>query len=103
MTTWSAPCWVTLDSTDQTELTSSTLCAFSMLKVNTTSAAVIGLPSCHLTPGRMVKVSFLLLSLQTHLVASQGVSLALCSVLTNTSGSDNGPRDRPVEDRLNGV
>ncbi len=51
---------MTLDSTDQTELTSSALNFFSRLKLKTTSAAVIGFPSLHLTPLRMVKVSVLL-------------------------------------------
>ena len=81
------PCWVTPDSTDQTELTSSALNFFSRLKLKTTSAAVIGFPSLHLTPLRMLKVSVLLPSLYFQLVASHGVDFALCSVLTNTSGS----------------
>ena len=33
-------------------------CAFSMLNVNATSLAVIGVPSLNLTPGRIVKVSW---------------------------------------------
>ena len=60
MTTWFEPFWVTLDSTDQTALRSSALNFFSRLKVKATSAAVIGLPSLHFTPLRMVKVSVLL-------------------------------------------
>ena len=81
------PCWVTLDSTDQTEFRSSAGNFFIRLKVNATSAAVIGVPSLHLTPLRIVNVSVLLPLLQAQLVASQGVALPLCSVLTNASGS----------------
>ena len=64
MTTLLDPCWVTLDSTDQTELMSRVLCAFSRLKVYATSAAVSGSPLENLTPLRIVKVSVLLPLLQ---------------------------------------
>ena len=86
MTTWSLPA-VTLDSTDQTELRSSPENFFSRLNVNATSAAVIGVPSLNFTPLRMLKVSTVLFLLHAHAVASHGVALAFCSVLTNTSGS----------------
>ena len=78
---------MTLDSTDQTELRSRVGYFFSRLKVKTTSAGVSGLPLLNLTPLRMVKVRVLLPLLQVQLVASQGVTLPLSSVLTNASGS----------------
>ena len=86
MTTWS-PCWVTLDSTDQTEFRSRVLYFFIRLKVKATSAAVIGVPSLNFTPLRMVKVSSVLFLLHAQAVASQGVVFSFCSVLTNASGS----------------
>src|SRR6266568_1947108 len=89
--TLSLPCWVTPDSTDQTELRSRPGFFFIRLKVNATSAAVIGVPSLHLTPLRMVNVRFLLLSPQAQAVASHGVVFPLCRVLTNASGSYTWP------------
>src|SRR3954465_4416716 len=47
---------------------------WSMSKVHFTSAEVNGLPSCHFTPSRSLKVSAFLSSLQLQLVASSGVS-----------------------------
>ena len=44
----------------------------SRSKVHFTSAAVNGLPSCHVTPSRSAKVSFLPSSLQVHLVGEVG-------------------------------
>ena len=84
---------MTLDSTDQTALRSRVGYFFSMLKVKTTSAGVSGLPLENLTPLRMVKVRSLLPLPQAQLVASQGVILPLCSVLTNASGSYTGPSE----------
>ena len=78
---------MTLESTDQTALMSSALNFLSKLKLKTTSAAVIGFPSLHLTPLRMLKVSVLLPLLYFQLVASHGVVFAFCRVLTNASGS----------------
>jgi len=95
ITTWFPDC-VTLCSTDQTELTSSPENFFIRLKVNATSAAVIGVPSFHLTPLRMVNVRVLLLLLHAQAVASHGVVFAFCKVLTNTSGSYTWPKVTPV-------
>ena len=47
-----------------------------------TSAAVIGVPSLHLTPWRIVNVSDLLPAPQFHEVASMGVVLPSCSGFT---------------------
>jgi hypothetical protein len=60
---------------------------FSSLKVNTTSAAVNGLPSDHFTPLRMVNVTVLLSLLHTQEVASHGEVLPLSRLSMNTSGS----------------
>src|SRR5665213_439476 len=51
-------------------------------KVHLTSAAENGLPSCHLTPCRSLKVSSLLSLLQAQLVASSGtiVSMLFCGL-----------------------
>src|ERR1700685_4275832 len=51
----------------------------------------------------MVKVSVLLPLLQALAVASHGVTLAFCSVLTNISGSYTGPREKEMYERLNGL
>src|SRR5215472_6201875 len=53
---------------------SSALSFLSMSKVNTTSAGVIGVPLLHLTPWRIVKVSWVLLEFQLYDVASHGVT-----------------------------
>src|SRR5258707_6369317 len=105
MTTWLVPFWVTLDRTDQTELRSNAGYFFSRLKVNTTSAALIGVPSLNLTPGRMVNDSMVSLPFQAHEVASQGVTLAFWSVLTNARGSYTCPIHDPFAKfaRLDGV
>jgi len=49
------------------------------LKVYATSAAVIGVPSLHLTPWRIVNVSDLLPAPHFQEVASIGVVLPFCS------------------------
>ena len=49
-TTWSDPSEVTLESTDQTAFRSRAGYFFNRLKVNTTSVALNGCPSDHLTP-----------------------------------------------------
>src|SRR3954451_3859207 len=46
----------------------------TMSKVHFTSALVNGLPSCHFTPSRSLKVNAFLSSLHDQLVASSGVS-----------------------------
>ena len=50
--------------------------------VHFTSAAVNGLPSCHFTPERSLKVSFVLSSLSDQLSASSGtiVSIEFCGL-----------------------
>src|SRR6516165_8683491 len=78
-------------------------CAFSRLNVYTTSAGVSGSPLVNLTPLRMVNVSVLLPLLHAQLVANQGLTLAFCSVLTNTSGSYTVPSDKLMLNGLNGL
>src|SRR5580692_8349659 len=90
-----SPDWVTLLSTDQTELTSTTGTVLIKLKVKATSAAVMGVPSLNLTPCLIVKVSVLLPLLHAQLVASQGVALAFSSVSTNARGSYTWPMVTP--------
>ena len=92
-TTWFDPDSVAPDSTDQTELRSRVGYFFSMSNVKRTSAGVSGSPLLNLTPDRIVNVSVRLPLVHAQLVASHGVSLAFCSVLTNTSGSYTGPRE----------
>src|ERR1700732_613665 len=46
----------------------------SMSQVHLTSAAVNGLPSCHLTPWRSLKVSAVLASSHDHSVARSGTT-----------------------------
>src|SRR5215471_10349526 len=54
----------------------------SMFQVHLTSLAVNGLPSCHLTPSRSLKVSCVLSAFHAQLVASSGtiVSGLFCSL-----------------------
>jgi len=78
-TTWFEPFWLTLFSTAQDAFRSSAVCFFSSWYVKTTSAAVIGLPSDHFTPGRIVNVNVLLLLLHAYFDASHGVALPLWS------------------------
>ena len=59
-----SPLWTTLFSTLHTAVRSRAGFFLSRLKVKTTSAAVIGTPSLHFTPLRIVNVSTLLPSLQ---------------------------------------
>ncbi len=73
---------MTLDSTDQTPVRSRAGYFFIRLKVYATSAAVSGVPSLHLTPGRIVNVSDLLPAPQLQEVASIGVVLPFCSGFT---------------------
>ncbi len=49
----------------------------SMSKVHLTSAEVNGLPSCHFTPWRSLKVSVLLSLTQAQLSASSGMMLSI--------------------------
>jgi hypothetical protein len=58
-----SPFWVTLFSTDQAAFRSRAEWAFNRLNVNSTSAAVSGLPSVHFRFGRIVNVSVWLLLL----------------------------------------
>ena len=76
------PAWLTLDSTDHTPGRSRAGYFFIKLNVYTTSAAVIGVPSFHLTFLRMVNVSELLPAPHCQEVASMGVVLPFCSALT---------------------
>ena len=71
--------------------------------MKTTSAAVIGVPLVNFTPLRMVKVSDLLPAPHFQEVASHGVVLPLCSVLTKTSGSYTTRPTAPWWSRLNGL
>ena len=87
MTTWSLPFLLTSVSTDQTAPRSSAGCCFISWNVYTTSSAVIGWPSVHFTPLRIVNVIDLLSDAHSNLDASQGVVSPLLSALTNTSGS----------------
>ncbi len=96
------PDWVTLDSTDQTELMSRAGNFLIRLKVKATSAAVIGVPLLNLTPCLIVNVRVLLPLLHAHLVASQGDALAFSSVSTKASGSYTCPRVMPIP-RLPGL
>ena len=72
-TTWSDPLADTLESTDQSPFRSSAGYFFSRLKEKSTSLALNGVPSDHLTPLRIVKVRVLLLFDHAHAVASHGV------------------------------
>ena len=81
------PFAVTLFSTDQTAWRSRALYFLISWKVKRTSAAVSGLPSDHLTPGRIVKVIVLLWFDQTYFEASHGVAAPLFSSSMKTSGS----------------
>ena len=80
--TWSAPVWVTLDSTDHTPVRSSAGYFLSRLNVYATSLALSGVPLLNLTPGRMVNVSDLSPAPQAQELASMGVALPFCSGLT---------------------
>ena len=48
----------------------------SRSKVQATSLAVKGWPSCHFTPSRRTKTSFLLSSFQSHFVARSGTTVS---------------------------
>ena len=72
-TTWFDPCRATLLSTDQSEFRSRAGNFFSRLKVKSTSFALKGWPSDHLTPLRMVNVRVLSLLDHAHAVDSHGV------------------------------
>src|SRR3954466_8932245 len=48
----------------------------SMSNVHFTSAELNGLPSCHFTPSRSLKVSAFLSALHDHSIASSGVRLS---------------------------
>ena len=82
---------VTLVRSDQIALMSRVGYLCSRLNVYATSAGVSGSPFVNFTPLRMVKVSVVLPVPHTHFVASQGVALPLCRVLTKASGSYTGP------------
>ncbi len=56
-------------------------CFFSRLKVNSTSAAVRGLPSAHLARSSRVKVTLVKLSSQAHSVASQGSAFSVGRIM----------------------
>src|SRR5215469_15321628 len=82
--------------------------AFSMLNVYATSAAVIGVPSLHLTPGRIVKVSWVKVGFHLYDVASHGLMFAGASgwgarLFTNISGSYTGPKPNHVSLDRNGL
>jgi hypothetical protein len=72
---------------DQTALISSAGYCLRRLNVNSTSAALIGCPSLHFTPSRIVKVSVLLSADQANAEASIGVASWFFKALTNTSDS----------------
>ena len=72
-TIWLEAGIATLLSTDQSEFRSRAGYFFSRLKVNSTSFALKGCPSDHLTPLRIVNVSVLSLLDHAQLVASHGV------------------------------
>src|SRR3954465_4480729 len=76
---------------------------FSRLKVNSTSEALIGWPSLHLTPSRIVKVRVLLSADHLKSEASIGVVSWFFSALTKTSGSYTGPNDTELTAGLNGL
>src|SRR5258708_40370410 len=94
MVTWSEPVWLTLDSTDHTPVRSRAAYFLIRPKLNTTSAADIGVPSLNLTPLRMVNVLDLLPAAHVQEAASMGVVLPFCSGLTYTSGSHTNPTAR---------
>jgi len=76
--------------------------------VNTTSAGVIGVPLLHLTPWRIVKVSWVLLEFQLYDVASHGVTAPGASgfaarLFTKISGSYIGPKLHAMLLELNGL
>src|SRR6516165_1250746 len=87
---------------------SSGLYFLSMSNVNTTSAGVIGVPLLHLTPWRIVKVSWVLLEFHLYAVASHGVVAPGASgfaarLFTKISGSYTGPKLHAMLLELNGL
>ena len=73
---------VTLDSADHAPVRSRAVFFLVRLKVKATSLAVIGVPSLHLTPERIVNVSDLLPAPHLNEEASIGVVLPCCSGFT---------------------
>src|SRR5215471_15891259 len=87
---------------------SSALYFLSKLYVNTTSAGVIGVPLLHLTPWRIVKVSWVLLEFHLYAVASHGVMAPgakgfAARLFTKISGSYTGPKLHAMLLELNGL
>src|SRR6266550_1813341 len=76
---------------------------FIRLNVYSTSAALNGCPSFHVTPSRTVKTIDFLSGVHWYDDASIGVSFWSCSRLTNTSGSYTKPRDVVLTAGLNGL